>query len=127
VSAGLILLAHGSRDLRWRQPFDELTARIRARRPGLEVRLAFLELMAPDLLAAADELITGGSRALVVVPVFFGQGGHVRDDIPALVDALRERHPDVTIDQSCAAGEDEGVVESLASFCIEALQKTTEG
>src|ERR1700681_2101668 len=115
---GLILLAHGARDPRWREPFDRLLERICAKRPELAVRVAFLELMAPDLLTAGEELVAAGSHALRVVPGFFGQGGHVRDDVPALVEALRKRCPGVDVTLSRAVGEDAGVVDALASFCI---------
>jgi sirohydrochlorin cobaltochelatase len=115
---GLILLAHGARDPRWREPFERLLERICAKRPELAVRLAFLELMAPDLLLAGEELVAAGSNALRVVPVFFGQGGHVRDDVPALVEALRKQCPGVGVTLSRAAGEDAGVIDALASFCI---------
>ena len=119
---GLILLAHGARDPRWREPFERLAERIRARRPELAVRLAFLELMAPDLLLAGEELVATGCDALRVVPIFFGQGGHVRDDVPALVDALRKRYSRVDVTLSRAAGEDGGVIDALASFCIRELE-----
>jgi sirohydrochlorin cobaltochelatase len=119
---GLILLAHGARDPRWREPFERLVERVRAKRPELGVRLAFLELMAPDLLLAGEELMAAGCDALRVVPVFFGQGGHVRDDVPALVDALRKRYPEVGVTLSRAAGEDGGVIDALASFCIGELE-----
>jgi sirohydrochlorin cobaltochelatase len=115
---GLILLAHGARDPRWREPFERLLERICAKRPQLAVRLAFLELMAPDLLTAGKELVAAGSSDLRVVPVFFGQGGHVRDDVPALVDALRNQCPGVGVTLGRAAGEDGGVIDALASFCI---------
>jgi sirohydrochlorin cobaltochelatase len=118
---GLILLAHGARDPRWRDPFEQLVERIRAKRPELDVRLAFLELMAPDLLLAGEELMAAGCDALLVVPVFFGQGGHVRDDVPALVDALRMRCSGVGVTLSRAAGEDGGVLDALASFCVREL------
>jgi sirohydrochlorin cobaltochelatase len=115
---GLILLAHGARDPRWREPFERLLERICAKRPELAVRLAFLELMAPDLLLAGEELVAAGSNTLRVVPVFFGQGGHVHDDVPALVEALRKQCPGVGVTLSRAAGEDAGVIDALASFCI---------
>jgi sirohydrochlorin cobaltochelatase len=119
---GLILLAHGARDPRWREPFEQLAERIRSKRPELAVRLAFLELMAPDLLLAGAELVAAGCDALRVVPIFFGQGGHVRDDVPAIVDALRERYSAVDVTLSRAAGEDGGVIDALASFCIRELE-----
>ena len=119
---GLILLGHGARDPRWREPFERLAERIRAKQPGLTVRLAFLELMAPDLLLAGEELVAGGCDALRVVPIFFGQGGHVRDDVPGLVDALRKRCSGIDVTLSRAAGEDGGVIDALASFCIRELE-----
>jgi sirohydrochlorin cobaltochelatase len=115
---GLILLAHGARDPRWREPFERLVERIGASRPELSVRLAFLELMTPDLLGAGEQLVADGCDALHVVPVFLGQGGHVREDVPALVDALRQRCPGMPVTQSRAAGEDGGVLDALAYFCV---------
>ena len=126
MGAGLILLAHGARDVRWRAPFDRLAERIGAKQPQLLLRLAFLELMSPDLLTAAEELVAEGCAALVVVPVFLGQGGHVRDDVPKLVQAARERCPGIEVTQSSAAGEDGRVLDALASFCIDELMRATE-
>jgi sirohydrochlorin cobaltochelatase len=119
---GLILLAHGARDSRWREPFEQLAERIGAKRPEVAVRLAFLELMAPDLLLAGEELVAAGCDALRVVPIFLGQGGHVRDDVPALFEALRKRYSGVDISLSRAAGEDADVIDALASFCIRELE-----
>ena len=120
---GLILLAHGARDPRWREPFEQLAERIGAKRPELAVRLAFLELMAPDLLLAGEELVATGCDALRVVPIFLGQGGHVRDDVPALFDTLRKRYSRVDVTLSRAAGEDGVVIDALASFCIQELER----
>lgn len=118
---GLILLAHGARDPRWREPFERLRERICAKRPELAVRLAFLELMAPDLLMAGEQLVAAGANALRVVPVFFGQGGHLRDDVPALVEALQKRCPGLGVTLSRAAGEDAEVIDALAAFCLREL------
>jgi len=49
MTTGLILFAHGARDPRWALPFEAVAARVRAQRPGVPVRLAFLEFMAPTL------------------------------------------------------------------------------
>ena len=56
MSNGLILFAHGARDPRWAEPFEAIAAAVRARAPSVDVRLAFLELMAPDLPTVADFL-----------------------------------------------------------------------
>jgi sirohydrochlorin cobaltochelatase len=120
---GLILLAHGARDPRWREPFDRLVERLRAKRPELAVRLAFLELMTPDLSLAAKQLVTSGCGSLLIVPIFFGQGGHVREDVPAVVEVLRKRWTGVAVSVSRTAGDDSGVIDALVSFCIHELDQ----
>jgi sirohydrochlorin cobaltochelatase len=120
---GLLLLAHGARDPRWREPFDRLLERVCAKRPELAVRLAFLELMTPDLLQAGEELIASGCEALLIIPIFLGQGGHVREDVPALVEDLRKRWTGVAVSVSRTAGDDSGVVDALAFFCIRELDQ----
>ena len=112
---GLILFAHGARDPRWALPFLAVAEQVRALRPDTEVRLAFLELMPPDLPSVGDELAQRGCVRITVVPLFLGAGGHVRRDLPALVAALAERHAHVDFRLADAVGEDPGVVSALAA------------
>ena len=56
------LVAHGARDPRWAEPFVRIQTAIRARRPGLAVELAFLELMQPSLTAVISALVSAGHR-----------------------------------------------------------------
>jgi sirohydrochlorin cobaltochelatase len=121
MARGLILFAHGARDPGWAQPFEALAARVRELAPDTPVRLAFLELMQPDLDAAAADLIATGVDALRIVPIFFGQGGHLRRDLPERVDALRAKHPGTTFDCAPPAGEDDAVVDAIADFCVRGL------
>lgn len=122
MSRALILFAHGARDAGWAEPFERLAARVRAIAPGHEVRLAFLELMHPDLSEAADELVTGGATAISVVPIFLGQGGHIRRDLPTLIEQLRARHPSVEFACARLAGEDGAVLDAIAAYCASQLQ-----
>jgi sirohydrochlorin cobaltochelatase len=119
---GLILFGHGARDARWREPFERLADKLRPARTapgeGQAVALAFLELMEPDLPTAVAQLVTQGCDAITVVPVFFGQGGHVRQDLPAIVDRCRAAHPGVEIRCAVAVGEDDSVLDALAQYCL---------
>jgi sirohydrochlorin cobaltochelatase len=103
---GLILFAHGARESAWTEPFERLAAKVRKGAPGAKVRVAFLESMQPDLSQAAAELIGSGVTTIRIVPIL-GQGGHLRRDLPALVDGLRARHPGIEIECAPPAGEDE--------------------
>jgi len=118
MQRGLILFAHGARDPGWADPFEALAERVRALRPDIPVRLAYLELMTPDLGAAAAELIAGGVDGIRIVPIFLGQGGHLRRDLPERVAALRKKHPGIAFDCAPPAGEDAGVLDAIARFCV---------
>ncbi|MFY7914072.1 MAG: sirohydrochlorin chelatase, partial [Rubrivivax sp.] len=93
TTTGLVLFAHGARDPRWAGPFEAIAASLRQQRPGLPVRLAYLEFMSPSLPDAAGELAAQGCQQVQVLPLFLGTGGHVRKDLPAILEALRAAHP----------------------------------
>jgi sirohydrochlorin cobaltochelatase len=118
MTQALVLFAHGARDPRWAEPFEAVASRIRVAAPGLPVVLAFLELMAPSLGDAIGELVAGGATRVDVVPLFLGTGGHLRDDLPPLVDALRDTHPAVEIRLHAAIGEHAAVSEAMARAAL---------
>ena len=91
MKQALIVFAHGARDPRWAAPFERLREISQAALPETSVRLAFLELMSPRLPEALAGLVQEGCGKVSLVPVFFGQGGHVLRDLPLLVDELRAR------------------------------------
>ncbi len=115
---GLVLFAHGSRDPRWAEPFQAIAARVGAAAPGVRVSLAFLEIMAPDLATSVANLTRAGARRICVVPLFLGQGGHAREDLPRLVDAVRAQHPEVDVRLAGIAGDAPVVLDALAAYCI---------
>jgi sirohydrochlorin cobaltochelatase len=118
----LVLFAHGARAASWAAPFERLRALVQARMPQVPVSLAFLELMEPRLPAHVAALAADGVRAVSVVPVFLGQGGHVLRDLPLMVEQLKRDLPGVEIDVAGAVGEDPAVLEAMASYCIGALR-----
>jgi len=112
---GVLLFAHGARDPRWAEPFDAVAAKLRAHDPAVQVRLAFLEFMTPDLLTAGRELAAAGCRRVDVVPLFLGAGGHVRKDIPDLLARLRAEAVHVDWRLAPAIGELEPVIDAMAA------------
>ena len=119
---GLILFAHGARDPRWAAPFEAVAARVRAQRPGVPVRLAFLEFMTPTLPEAGAQLATLGCTELQVLPMFLGAGGHVRQDLPLLIAAVREAHPGLSVRLAPAVGELDSVTAAMADAALALLE-----
>ena len=118
MKRGIVLFAHGARDPRWAEPFEAVARRVRERDPALQVRLAFLELMTPALREAGDSLAQAGCERIDVVPLFLGAGGHVRNDLPALVAELRTAHPGVQWHLQRPIGEVDSVIEAMAGAAV---------
>jgi len=119
---GIVLFAHGARDARWAEPFARLQRLVAARLPDAQVTLAFLEHMTPDLAAAAQALAAKGVTRVRVVPLFFGRGGHLREDFPGHVARAQAAVPGLVIDVTEAAGESDAVLAALADFALAGLE-----
>lgn len=120
-TTAVVLFGHGARDARWREPFDRLTTLWKAQHPKVLVELAFLELMQPSLEEAISSLGTSGATEVVVVPVFFGQGGHLRNDFPVLLTACQNKFPGIKLSATPAVGEDAAVLQAIIDFGARAL------
>ncbi len=118
---GIVLFAHGARDPEWAQPFEAMRARLQARRPEFPVELAFLERMEPTLEAAVDSLAVRGVAAITVFPIFMAQGGHLKHDLPRMIEAIRARHPRVPIALASAVGEVPEIVEAIADWVLRSV------
>ncbi len=120
-TTGLLLFAHGARDPRWATPFEAVAEQVRSSQPGLQVRLAFLEFMTPNLVEAGADLAAAGCTVVAVVPLFLGAGGHVRKDLPLLLDTLRAAHPQLQVQLHPAVGEVASVVQAMAAVAVQAV------
>jgi sirohydrochlorin cobaltochelatase len=77
--------------------------------------------MQPSLEEAISSLASAGATEVVIVPVFFGQGGHLRNDFPVLLSACQEKFPAITLSATTAVGEDEAVLQAIIDFGVRAL------
>ncbi|OZB69051.1 CbiX/SirB N-terminal domain-containing protein [Thiomonas sp. 13-64-67] len=123
----LVLLAHGSRLAEWALPFEAVCGMVQSRHPELTVRLAFLESMQPSLQQALEEAGQNGTKHVHIAPLFLGAGGHLRRDIPEVVQAARARYPKLRIVLAQPAGEDAGVIAALAAYATQSQENELFG
>lgn len=121
AATGILLFGHGSRDPAWAAPFEAVAARVRAQAVDSPVALAYLEFMSPSIAEAGAMLAAKGCEQVVVVPLFLGVGGHVRKDLPALIDSLAQRHAEVRWRLAGAIGEHPLVIDAMAAAVRAAL------
>ncbi len=120
----LVLFAHGARDPKWAAPFQRLREITQIQSPEVKVALAFLELMTPKLPELVKQLVQDGCMDITVVPVFFGQGGHVLRDLPVMLEQLKNEHSGLNLKTVAAVGEDADVLNAIARYCIGTLNNT---
>ena len=118
---GLILFAHGARDPRWAAPFEAVARQIALQQPQLQLRLAFLELMSPSLLEAGAQLSAAGCTQVDVLPMFLGTGGHLRKDLPPMMEQVRLAHPGVSWRLHDAIGEQPVVRQAMVDAALALL------
>lgn len=118
--AGLILLAHGSRDPLWRQPIEAVQLAVQQAQPGLPCLCAYLDACAPDLETAAQMLVSLSVTHITVLPLFLGTGKHAREDIPRLLALLDQQYPDCEFQLEAPAGENPRITAVLAELAIQA-------
>lgn len=121
IEPAIILFGHGARDPEWARPMQRVRELVLAAQPGRIVELAFLEFMSPTLDEAIDGLVARGLHHLRVLPMFLAQGGHLKRDVPQLLEAACTRHPGITIELMKAVGEADQVAMAMAAYALDPL------
>ncbi|WP_141717809.1 sirohydrochlorin chelatase [Nocardia altamirensis] len=116
----LIAVAHGSRDPRSAATMGAALAQVAARRPDVDVRLAFLDLSAPSVEQVVDAVANKGYTRAVVVPVLLGDAFHARVDLPELLAVAQARHPHLHLTQADVLGPDNRLISALRDRVSEA-------
>ncbi|MEP6607358.1 MAG: CbiX/SirB N-terminal domain-containing protein [Burkholderiaceae bacterium] len=113
---GIILLAHGSRDPQWTAPFEQVRMAVDRRLRQQATTLAYLEHSKPDFATAVEQLVARGVTRIEVVPMFLGPGGHVRNDVPQLVERALARHSQVRFFVKAYIGDVQAVIDAIADY-----------
>ena len=116
---GIVLFAHGARDPEWARPFERIRDRVRSSRPECPIELAYLEVMAPTLEEAIASLAGEGASSITVFPLFMAQGGHLKHDLPKILDAIRQTHPNLPLSLETAIGEVPEILEAISGWILE--------
>ena len=115
---GIVLFSHGARDPEWARPFEAIRERVRAQRPECRIELAFLEMMKPTLEEAIASLAERGASAITVFPLFMAQGGHLKHDLPRILEAVRARNPRIPVVLENAIGDEPEILEAIARWIV---------
>lgn len=115
----LLVVGHGSRDAEGVEEFWALAGVIRAAAGELLTGFGFIELAAPSVDEAIDDLITRGATEIVCVPLVLLGAGHLKNDAPAALARARARHPGVRL----RLGRDLGIEPRLLEIATDRIRE----
>lgn len=97
TAPALVLLANGSPNDHVAQVVHMLRKRMQAMRPGLHVKLAFLDQCEPSCEQVADALRAQEIREAVFVPLDITRVHQACDAATEAIVSVRQRHPDLAV------------------------------
>ncbi len=126
VKQHLILFCHGSRDPRWREPFESLVEEVKECCQSKEnyagVSVAYMEMADPKLLDILKQTHEKeGVNRFAVLPLFMSAGAHVSKDIPAQVKEAQVTYPTIDVTVLPPVGEHELVRSAMRQIAVDAL------
>lgn len=110
----LILIAHGSRNPRWRTSVEGVVDSLQRELGPGTVRLAYMDCTPPTLLDVASRAVAEGVTNLRVLPLFLAEEGHVERDVQPLVEEVRSAFPDIAVEHLPPVGQHPEFREALA-------------
>lgn len=117
-SNALLIVAHGSRkeasNLEVKLLTQKLESFVQYRYDT--VKSAFLEFAEPNLEESMMACINEGATHVVILPYFLASGNHVSQDIPRIVDMMKQEYPNVTITLKGHLGSAPGMPSLLSTL-----------
>ncbi len=118
---GVLLCGHGSRDPDAVGQLVTLTRRLDARFTDTPVTHGFLEFATPVISDALDTLRTAGVTRVLAAPIMLFAAGHVKNDIPSVLNTYGAQHPEMTIQYGRDLGLDIRMVRAAGARIVEAI------
>ena len=114
----VLLIGHGTRRAAGVAEFRVLADQLQQALPDRTCLAGFLELVEPDLPAALEQLRQQGFRRITALPALLLAAGHVKNDIPAILNAFQIEHPEMSI----TFGADLGIHPNLLHVARERIE-----
>jgi sirohydrochlorin ferrochelatase len=111
---GILLLAHGSREGDTEKTMRVITEYVKAELQNDMIEEAYLQFRDKNLEKGLLSLIERGADEIKVIPYFLFEGVHIKEDIPAELEAFKERFPNVSIAMGGTLGADRRLAEIIA-------------
>jgi len=113
----VVLLGHGSRLPGAGEDMTQVAHRIQIKTGHPSVKICNMQFLGPTFDEVFDQGAADGVKRIIVIPYFLHVGVHMREDIPAMLRAKADQHPEIEI----ILGKNLGYDERLADLVIQRI------
>ena len=120
----LLLVAHGSRRKLSNDEVVILADKLKSNcsEQYAIVHAAFLEIAEPLIPDGIKQCMDDGATSIIVLPYFLNSGRHVTEDIPEIVDNVRQLYPHIDINIAAHLGASDLMMDLLITSANDANQ-----
>ena len=121
--SAILVCGHGSRDQAAVAEFLRMVEALKRKLPETDLDHGFLEINEPSITQSLETLYLRGCRQISVLPAMLFAAAHVRDDIPGLLSAFQQDHPDCHITLGRELGVSPDLIDAAADRVSRALHQ----
>ncbi|MBL23022.1 MAG: sirohydrochlorin chelatase [Rhodospirillaceae bacterium] len=118
---GIMICGHGSRDEDAVREFATLAGGLKTRFPDWPVEYGYLEFAQPIIKDGLGKLSEQGIRDVLAVPAMLFAAGHVKNDIPSVLNRYQAENPEINIIYGAELGIDPKMIRAAGERIKEAL------
>jgi sirohydrochlorin cobaltochelatase len=125
MKTAVVLVGHGSRVERSNIEFEKVAAEFSRRHPQYDVSFAYVELVMPTLDQAL-RVAAENHEVVVALPLFLFAAGHVKKDIPSMLEPVRQNFLNVKFILAQCLGADARLAKALDDRLLEKDSRIVE-
>lgn len=115
----LLVVGHGSREAKANKGFEDFVQNFQKHVPDEKVSFGYLEIASPTLPEALES-VARESETVTILPLFLFSAGHVKNDLPAAVQEIQKKFPNVQFSTAPALGANPLMLKLLSKRTDEA-------
>jgi len=117
----VLYIGHGTRSKKGADEARAFISRVSARVDVPIQEISFLELTEPSIEEGFARCMEKGATEVTVVPLFLLAAGHIKQDIPSVLEELRSTYHDVSIDVKDPFGVQGTILDAVAELVRETV------
>lgn len=121
TKTGIMVCGHGSRDIDATTEFQSVAAGIKARLPEYDIDSGFLEFATPIIRERLEALRDRGNTRIIAVPSMLLAAGHVKNDLPSVINTFAAQNPELEVTYARDLGLDMRIVRAAGDRVQQAI------